>query len=221
MVHWRDGTMNSKANKHLWWSSTKGFSQDLWNEISAAKPSAEIVADVWSSFGISHTRPPVEVEDFLPTPGQWFYTELLLPGALFEKMKEDNIEFNNAQVAYHGCSIKAAAEILQSGGLKTGVSVTSGHIGTYCERTARRTSTLCYATHVSFEVFLLTCVFELCADGDHGRTIHSQWVKPPDSVIICGVFTHVMPLTKIYDKGFAGWYRIHNSVFDEIRSVKM
>jgi len=60
---------------------------------------------------------------------------------------------------------------------------------------------------------LAAVILELCVDRSRGATIHHQWVQPEDSVIITGVYTHMLPLSALYDKGYLGWYNVHQSAF--------
>ncbi len=61
-----------------------------------------------------------------------------------------------------------------------------------------------------------SCVFELCVHRAQGTVINFQWIqKTEESVIITGVYTHLLPITKLYETGFLGWFKVHDSVWDE------
>jgi hypothetical protein len=55
-------------------------------------------------------------------------------------------------------------------------------------------------------------------DRSVGRTIHGQWVQQPGSFILTGVYTHQVSATKLYTKGFLGWFKMHKSVFSTLKS---
>ena len=61
-------------------------------------------------------------------------------------------------------------------------------------------------------------VLELAVDRKRGSTIHRQWTQPLGSVMVTGVYTHVYPVLRSYEKGFTGWYRRHSSVFRKLHA---
>ena len=64
---------------------------------------------------------------------------------------------------------------------------------------------------------LVAVIFELCVDRSVGQTINKQWVQQPESILITGMFTHVLPVSKLYQKGFIGWYRVHSLAFRQMK----
>jgi hypothetical protein len=40
-----------------------------------------------------------------------------------------------------------------------------------------------------------------------------------DSVIITGLYTHMFSVTQLYTKGYMGWFRVHTSVWDELKGL--
>ena len=208
LVHWRDGVMNTRGNNNLFIEATKDFSWDKWVELAETKATEHVSISVWRFHGIVHTTPPVKVANLLPTSGGWFYTDLAAsprdPRVLF---------FKDPQVAYHGCSLDSAARILKGAGLRTGVSTTGGKPGIYCERARRVSSCMTYATHTLAGNVVASCVFQLCVDRSVGTSVNKQWVQPEGSVLITGLYTHVVPLTCLFAKGYFGWYCLHSSIF--------
>ena len=122
-------------------------------------------------------------------------------------------------------SLPTAAEVIKEGGLKTGVAATGGVKGVYAEGDKRKANVCIYATHTLLPSHpqVATCVIlELCVDrGAGARTIHGQWVQQEHAVFITGVYTHVFPIARLYTKGFIGWYRIHDSVFDTLHTLQV
>ena len=126
------------------------------------------------------------------------------------------------KVAYHGTSLVEAAKIIRTGGLKVGPSCHENKIGVYCERESRKYSCMNYASHQMFfpgTGYLNRVIFELMVDRSVGRTIHEQWVQSPDSIIITGIYTHMVNVVDLYKNGFVGWYRIHHSVWDQVSKL--
>jgi len=76
------------------------------------------------------------------------------------------------------------------------------------------------ATHVLTEHGLLAAaVLELAVDKSYGTSINRQWVIPEDKVIITGVFTHLLPWTSLYAKGYLGWYVVHETAFTDVKQI--
>ena len=68
---------------------------------------------------------------------------------------------------------------------------------------------------------LVAVVFELFVDRNEGTTTHHQWVqKTEESVIITGIYTHLLPMIYLHRKGFTGWYKVHQSAYDEALKMK-
>ena len=171
-----------------------------------------------------YVQNPVLVDDLLPSPGRWFYTALLLPGQTLEDygtLAGSTIpEFREPKVAYHGTSIHSARCVLSAGKIKTGVCITGEKIGVYCERAERKSSCMTYATHVLTEHGLLAAaVFELAVDKHYGNSINRQWVLLADKVIITGVYTHLLPWTHVYAKGYLGWYVVHDTAYQDVKMI--
>jgi hypothetical protein len=215
LIHWRDGVLNSRANKHHFAEATKGIPLDTWMKLEDTQVTEQTATAVWLFHNIEHLTPPVKVTDLLPTKGGWFYTDVT-----FSAGDPDFPTFDDPQVAYHGCSIDSAAKILRGTGLRTGVCVTSGKEGIYCERKNRVQCCMGYATHSLAGNVVAACIMELCVDRSKGTSIHSQWVQPEGSVLITGIYTHVVPLTSLFKPGYFGWYRLHNSIFTLLPNMK-
>ena len=226
LIHWSQGYRNTKNEKYRWTDANKNIAPETWNRIKLIHPTEEHVRQLWETHGVTHVKNPVLVDDLLPSPGRWFYTALLLPGQIPENygtLEGSPIpEFHEPKVAYHGTSIMNARCILSAGKIKTGVCITGTgeKIGVYCERAERKSSCMTYATHVLTEHGLLAAaVFELAVDKSYGTSINRQWVIPEDKVIITGVFTHLLPWTDLYAKGYLGWYVVHESAYKDVKQI--
>ena len=132
-------------------------------------------------------------------------------------------------LAFHSCSVETAAEVIKSGGLKTGVAASDGAVGVYCEGEARKTGVSIYGAHTLLEKHktIATCaILELCVDRvptaqGVRRTVREQWVQQEDRVFIVGVYTHLFPIAQLYAPGFTGWYRIHDTVFETLHILQV
>ena len=73
-------------------------------------------------------------------------------------------------------------------------------------------------THTNVEGFhpllMLGCCFELVVDRDEGGTHHHQWTQTPESVQIVCMHIHVCNLLRMYDSGYKGWFRVHETALD-------
>ena len=125
----------------------------------------------WQQVGITLVDSPLKVslavDDLCATVGTWFYTPLpdIRCGS-----KEHQAEFYDPQVAYHGCSLPCAREVLCEG-LKVGPNVTDSKEGVYCERRSRVHCAVQYASHIyvhNTSGMLAAAVFELCVDRANG-----------------------------------------------------
>ena len=128
--------------------------------------------------------------------------------------------------AFHGTSLDSGATIIREGSV-TGVCATQEKTGVYCEREARKACCLTYAPHTLIADtdsygLITTAIFELIVDRAVGQTVNDgQWVQPPESIIITGVYTHIASVTSLYDKGYLGWYKIHESVYNNLKLIKI
>ena len=77
-----------------------------------------------------------------------------------------------------------------------------------------------YATHNLFgtDGLLTAVVFEAMLDKAKGTTHARQWVQPAGSFGLTGVYTHQLPITRLYRKGYLGWFRVHRDVFLLLRT---
>jgi len=220
--HWSRGFLNSRTNKHFFEEACQGISEDNWKLLNKVTPCANDVVKAWREHGIEYKKGQIchEVDDFIPTQGRWYFSDLMLPHPTANPHSWK--KFANPQVAYHGCSIKAAALIVRHG-IKNGVYTTDGKIGVYCEQRKRINSTPQYATHTmtpSHPGLLTACIFEFMVDRDQGATINNQWVQPEQSIMITGVYTHLLPVNLLYKKGFLGWWRVHSSAFTRMKGIQ-
>ena len=81
-----------------------------------------------------------------------------------------------------------------------------------------------YATHTLTHEnlgYVVSVVIELCVDRARGTTVDKQWCQPPDSVMITGVYTHFLPINRLFEKGFRGWFRLHQSVYATLKRLSI
>ena len=204
----------------MWYEACQGISETHWAHLASIVPNVQSCSLAWQSCGtyrswMNSISTVQEVDDFLPSPGKWFYHSVLQ----FDKEKLPDM--GDPQVAYHSTSVPCAVEILEHG-LEVGVSSTGGLTGCYFERQRRKECSFAtYATHklTNAEDGIATaCVLEAMVDRSVGRTVNSQWVQQPGSFVLTGVYTHQVSVTKLYTKGFLGWFRMHESVFSTLKS---
>ena len=105
-------------------------------------------------------------------------------------------------------------------GLEVGVSASGGKPGAYFERQRRKECSFAYATHNLFgtDGLLTAVVFEAMLDKAKGTTHKQQWVQPKGTFVLTGVYTHQLPITRLYRKGYCGWLRVHRDVFLLLRT---
>ena len=131
--------------------------------------------------------------------------------------------FERATLAYHGTSLPDAAKIIIDGALRAGVTLIANRpgIGVFTEE--YKQDALGYATHVLMphhpEV-AVAVILQLCVDRAKGTQIEpGLWSQPEGTVMVCGVYTHLLPIADLYGPGFHGRYRIHNSVYSALNCV--
>ena len=68
----------------------------------------------------------------------------------------------------------------------------------------------------------MAAMFEFMVDRAKGRIHDGQWIQnSPKSIVITGLYTHVLPLCSIYTKPFYGWFTVHRSAFEKGKSAKL
>ena len=221
MCHWQDGFINSGTHKRRFNNATEHIPPDKWQRLKRMTPTAEMVRSSWRAYGVELMTPPQIVQDYCKTPGLWFYNTLAL-GINASCVPA----YREPKVAYHATSLPEGVKVVRSGGLKVGVCATAGVKKVYCERESQKTRCLIYATHTlvpGHPEFAVAVIFELCVDrqSSGARTINnSQWGQCEDSNFITGVFTHIFPIARAYDKGFRGWYRLHLSLYAHLKRIR-
>ena len=243
LYHWKDCFLNSNAMKSKWTEATQHIDSKKWTNLEMLKPNIGSCERAW--LGISGNIPMLhqEVDDFLPTPGKWFYSPLTLGNHAAKRRKTSTAtehatsssqpdtaastkveaakDFVDPRVAYHGTALTSSKSILVDG-LKIGPSSTQKKHGVFCESDARKACAFRYSPHQMTDVTQGLCtgvVFELMVDRDKGDTARKQWTQPLGSFIITGVYTHQVPVALLYRKGFLGWYQIHPSVYTLCKSL--
>ena len=183
--------MNSKYNKQEWSDATGKISIEKWEQLKKVEITPQVCKEHWQTSGVE-MRNAQEVDDYGATPGKWFYTPLQVPCGTKENPFNKNM--SDPQLAYHGCSLDAAVEILRNKVIKIGPNCHEDKIGVYCERQARKGSCYMYAsnsTPIPETGLLSACIFELQVDRAVGMTVNRQWVQPENSIVITGIYTHL------------------------------
>ena len=212
--HWSNGHLLSKTNKHSWWPIATKYPDSADRDIAADE---QMVSSVVKGLGFDLKQTPTTVTiTNLPTVGQWWsigknedmmYSRLHEAGAtgLFT-------ELSSLQIAYHG-GMLADLKAIYDNSPQTGENFTGGKVGVYCEGEHRKGSCIQYMTHCHVEsahpLLQWAVLYELVVDRSAGSSIHSQWVQPPESVVITNTFIHVFNILKGYDSGFQGFYRVN------------
>ena len=160
----------------------------------------------------------IEIDDLLATPGSWFYTPLT---EMRCGKQADWGPIWDPKISYHGCSVNSAAAAIAEEEIAVGPNKTNDVEGIYNEGRHRVQNAFGYASHTvvhNTSGMLAACMMELCVDRANGvgRTVNKQWCNPPESVIITGVYTHVIHFSRVYEPGFLGWMRIHKSTWEHI-----
>ena len=63
---------------------------------------------------------------------------------------------------------------------------------------------------------VVAVMLDLIVDRNVGRTIHNQWVQPPESTFITGFHLHVLNLNDVFTKGFSGFYRVNTETLQSL-----
>ena len=196
---------------------TAGVKDDIWKQMHQLIPTANLCSFAWQSVGVTLGGMPVLVDDLVASPGRWFYFE----ASLYSGDGAPN--FTKPEVAYHGTSLTSAKEMLIDSKIKAGPSATSTKTGpkrgVYCEGKHRVQNVLNYATHIMFGPWLIAVILELMVDRDQGVVVNHQWCQPEASVVITGIYTHVIGITKLFTPGYLGWFRVHTSMWDYLRTL--
>jgi hypothetical protein len=131
--------------------------------------------------------------------------------------------FERATLAYHGTSLPDAAKIIIDGAPRAGVTLIANRpgIGVFTEE--YKQDALGYATHILMPhhpEIAVAVILQLCVDRDKGTQVEpGLWSQPEGTVMVCGVYTHLLPIADLYGHQFHGRYRIHNSVYSTLNSV--
>jgi hypothetical protein len=132
-------------------------------------------------------------------------------------------DFRSPTLAYHGTSIQDGSKVVISGAMKTGVTTIAGLSGICVYSAERKQESLLHATHtlLPHHPEVAACaILELCVDRSKGTQVEpGLWVQPEGTVMVLGVYTHLLPIADLYAPGFHGRYRIHNSVYVTLHSI--
>ena len=105
-------------------------------------------------------------------------------------------------------------------------NTTGGLAGVYCEGTSRWHCCAAYSTLTfsdsenSDDTNLYSAYIDLFVDRSAGRTTSHQWVQQPDSIIIAGLFIHVVPIQKLFAKGYFGQFRFSPKIYEQLQDHK-
>ena len=171
------------------------------------------------------------------SPGVFFFVDIIDLGILMPSGKikilrnhEKVHELKKLLAALHGTSIPAAKLILEQGGFQASLNgvhnTTAGLEGVYCEGTNRWHNCAGYSTLTfsdpenSDDTNLYSAFLELYVDRSNGRSTSGQWVQQPDSIVITGLFIHVVPVQKLYEKGHYGNLRFSSNLFEQLQNHK-
>ena len=84
---------------------------------------------------------------------------------------------------------------------------------------ARQYSTLNFSKDKeSKDLTLYSALFDIAVNRENGCTTNKQWVQPPWSIIISGVYIHALPMGRLYTDGFLGDWTFANSVNETLRN---
>lgn len=236
--HWQTACLNSNGNKTGYSQAFSAWPTAAYIDAASQAPNPERVQQAMWSFGIG-----VKPKDLIlstddgpaKTPGTYYYVDfenLSAPqsDARVPRLRDPRMMHmspsGKLQTATHGTSFGAAKEIIAAGCFTEALNKTESKCGVYCEGTHRRQNTASYSTlnfsreEDSDDLTLYSAFFELAVNREVGTSTHKQWVQPPDSIIIAGMYIHCLPVTKLYTSGFIGWWTVAPSVFDSIRIHK-
>jgi hypothetical protein len=84
---------------------------------------------------------------------------------------------------------------------------------------ARQYSTLNFSKDKeSKDLTLYSALFDIAVNRENGCAANKQWVQPPWSIIITGVYIHALPMGRLYTDGFLGDWTFANSVNESFRN---
>lgn len=240
-VHWARGSILSNTNKSIFWRPIADqYTHEMWKDHSegGVLGCSATVADVCRVCAImglplnslSLGRPLEQVIATMPTCGKHFY--IGCEQLTMKQLDQMNIisgknSYENLKVAFHGTAL---ANIVP--GLKNGIEPGKNHFenlyGVYCEREARQSSVWNYMTHQNLDPenpnHFYAAQWELLVDrsGGVGRTHHSQWIQPKNSVVQVAVIIHVFNILDIFTAtpeggNYSGWFRVHDPCLTKLR----
>ena len=240
IVHWTQCFANDEAHISQYEMIRRNFRNKLgpyrFENYLDNQPHRSKVTQAWIEHGIIHRQDPIEVDDFLPTPGKWYYTKITFDVNYTTDLggRPDHI----LKLAYHGTSLSCAAQILKNGFL-TGPRRADNAVrnqGIFCEPRSRLSAVMHYATHTlpkhsnhASSFLFSACVLELLVnrecdnDGNYVWPTMEEsgsWIIPgqdrPRNFIIVGIYTHQLPFSKIYSSGYEGHFMIHGPSFEQV-----
>ena len=159
--------------------------------------------------------------DFLPTPGQYFYVDLV-PRFYSDfqaymttlKSQANPSNFNIVSLCFHGTSVYNAIQVLNRG-LVVGLSYSKNTKGIYVEGPHRTIHTLFYATHEFVGIagnnagWMSAVIFECLINPDSVTNVNGQWCcTDPRYLMITGMYVHMTHYNDLNQKGHRGTYRI-------------
>ena len=70
---------------------------------------------------------------------------------------------------------------------------------------------ICFSVRAAF--------LELQVDRSVGQIINLQFVQPENSILITGLYTHMVRVTDLYTKGFNGWWNLHATIWKKVKDT--
>ena len=215
LCHWRDGKCNTKKNRQLWLDAMWNMSNAGWIHVDRTRPSIITVEQAWSQCGTSDMV-CTKVDDFVASPGSWFYKG-------FPQTFDPRKKFRKPETAYHGTSLTSASMIIRDG-LEVGPTGSKRkgkeQIACYFETGDREHLCFPYAVHRLFQCngLLTAAVIEAIVDRARSVDVQKQLAQPPGTFVITGVFTHQLPVTKLYESEKFNSLCVHKSVWTALTS---
>ena len=96
--------------------------------------------------------------------------------------------------------------IIRDRGFTEALNMTDGKCGVYCEGDHRKRCAIPYAAmnfpsaRAMDAVTLYSALFDIAVNREKGYTANKQWVQPPWSIIISGVYIHALPIARCTPK---------------------
>ena len=218
---------------------------DIWLVCSNATGSSRYIPTskktyeaLWNAgIKVSLEKITVATDPPFPTPGMIFYVDfedlgIIDPSGEPKLLRDREMvkAMKKLTAALHGTSLDAAKKIIEQRGFQSSIvgvnNTTDGKEGVYCEGNNRRHCCLGYSTlafadgeHIA-DTTLYSCFFEMFVDREVGTGVRGQFVQPPSSIFITGLYIHALPLQKLFEKGWMGQFVYSPKIYDQMKDHK-